>query len=111
MYKGEKKSVRIHGRSTTVRLERPFWSALEEIAEEEGVGLSALISRINGVYWERDMDGSREKDKPNLASCLRVFCLMRATAQDGETPPSPPKVPDLSWLFSQQVGTSGFEND
>jgi len=99
LYKGEKRSIRIRGRSTTVRLERPFWSALEEIAEGECVSISTIISRVNGGFQESDMDESGKKNKANLASCLRVFCLMRATARDGEMPPLPPEVPDMPRLF------------
>lgn len=110
MYEGEKRSIRISGRSTTVRLERPFWSALEEIAEGDGVSLSTLISRVNGGFKERDMDESGKKNKANLASCLRVFCLIRATARDGEMQPSPPEIPDMPRLFPRRVGTSGLES-
>lgn len=66
-YVPEKRSVRIAGHSTTIRLERAFWTVLEEMAGDEGVPVAALIGRI----YEHCLDAN---DK-NLASCLRVVCL------------------------------------
>jgi predicted DNA-binding ribbon-helix-helix protein len=66
-YAPEKRSIRIHGHSTTIRLERAFWSTLELIAEEEGITVGALIARIH--------DHCLMANDKNLASCLRVVCL------------------------------------
>jgi predicted DNA-binding ribbon-helix-helix protein len=66
-YIPEKRSFRILGHSTTIRLERAFWSVLDEMAAEEGVTAGALITRI----YEHCLVNN---DK-NLASCLRVVCL------------------------------------
>jgi predicted DNA-binding ribbon-helix-helix protein len=63
----EKRSVRIHGHSTTIRLEQAFWTVLDEMAREEGVTASALIARIH--------DHCLVTNDKNLASCLRVVCL------------------------------------
>ncbi len=78
MYLGEKRSFRIHSRSTTVKLEFPFWQALEKIAKAKRISLAALISRIDDEYRNGDEPSSGEK---NLASCLRVFCLTSADKQ------------------------------
>jgi len=63
----EKRGFRIHGHSTTVRLERAFWSVLELMAAEEELMLPELIQRIH--------DHCLIANDKNLASCLRVICL------------------------------------
>lgn len=63
----EKRSLRLSGHSTTIRLERAFWTVLEEMAREEGTPLPALVSRI--------ADHCLTTNDKNLASCLRVVCL------------------------------------
>ncbi len=63
----EKRGFRIHGHSTTVRLERAFWSVLEVMAAEEELVLPELIQRIH--------DHCLVANDKNLASCLRVICL------------------------------------
>jgi predicted DNA-binding ribbon-helix-helix protein len=66
-YLPEKRSVRIHGHSTTIRLERAFWTVLDEMAAEQGVVAAALITRIH--------DHCLLNAERNLTSCLRVVCL------------------------------------
>lgn len=66
-YLPEKRSFRIHGHSTTIRLERAFWTVLEELAREEGVTAGALITRVH--------EHCLVNNDKNLASCLRVICL------------------------------------
>ena len=63
----EKRGFRIHGHSTTVRLEAAFWNVLELMAEEQGIMLPELIQRIH--------DHCLVANDKNLASCLRVICL------------------------------------
>lgn len=62
-----RRSMRIGGHSTTIRLERAYWTVLEEMAREEDSTLPALITRIAQHCLNTN-------DK-NLASCLRVVCL------------------------------------
>lgn len=62
-----KRGFRIHGHSTTLRLEAAFWSVLEEMARDEDISLSALIEKIH--------DTCLVANDKNLASCLRVICL------------------------------------
>ena len=71
--RGGKRSFRIHQRSTTIKLESPFWQALEDIAEAQMISLADLIAKIDD-RCRAVTEGAA--DKPNLASCLRVFCLM-----------------------------------
>lgn len=68
MMMAEQRSIRLHGRSTTIRLETPFWQALEKIAQDQTIKISTLIIRIEQKCRTNDRQN-------NLASCLRVFCL------------------------------------
>jgi len=66
-YTPERRSVRIHGHSTTIRLERAYWSVMEDLAEKENTTVAGLITRVH--------DHCQFSDQKNLASCLRVLCL------------------------------------
>ncbi len=66
-YMPVRRSIRLHGHSTTLRLEKAFWAVLEELAEGEGLTLVGLITRIH--------DHCLTTNQKNLASCLRVVCL------------------------------------
>ena len=72
-----KRSVQIAGHATSVSLERPFWDALGEIAQERGLPVRALIAEV---------DGSREAG--NLSSAIRMFVLahFREIARAGGAP-------------------------
>ncbi len=61
----EKLSFSLSGHRTSVALEPEFWAALTEIARQDGMALSALVTRI---------DAERGPQRP-LASALRVFAL------------------------------------
>lgn len=63
----EKRGFRIHGHSTTIRLERAFWNVLEAMAQAQRISLPELIERI--------YDGCLVANDKNLASCLRVICM------------------------------------
>ena len=63
----EKRSFRIHGHSTTIRLERAFWNVVDAMAEDLGETVPRLIERI--------IDQCIVANDRNLASCLRVICL------------------------------------
>ena len=62
-----KKSIRIYGHSTTIRLEKAFWNVLQLMAEDEQVPLPKIIEKIS--------DTCLIANEKNLASCLRVICL------------------------------------
>lgn len=66
-FEPERRSLRIHGHSTTIRLERAYWTVLDILAEDEGVSVVALVTRIS--------DHCQIANDKNLASCLRVVCL------------------------------------
>ncbi len=63
----QKKGFRIHGHSTTIRLEQAFWNVLEWMASNRNVTLAVLIESIH--------DQCIVANDKNLASCLRVICL------------------------------------
>lgn len=62
-----KRSFSLAGHRTSVALEAPFWEALEHMAAERGMRLSALVAEI---------DAARRPDT-KLASALRVAALRR----------------------------------
>lgn len=63
----ERRSLRIHGHSTTIRLERAFWNVLEELAASEDLSVAMVVTKI--------YDHCQFANQKNLASCLRVVCL------------------------------------
>jgi len=66
-FESERRSMRLHGHSTTIRLERAFWTVLGILAAEEDITVTALVTRIH--------DHCQVANDKNLASCLRVVCL------------------------------------
>ncbi len=63
----ERRGFRIHGHSTSVRLEQAFWNVLEDMAGEMRIALPELITRIH--------DQCLVANDKNLSSCLRVICI------------------------------------
>jgi predicted DNA-binding ribbon-helix-helix protein len=70
-----RRTVFLDGRKTSVSLEEPFWSALQEIAAERKLTRSMLVSSI-----------ARDRGDPhNLSSALRTFVLERYRSGAGST--------------------------
>lgn len=63
----EKHSLTLKGHRTSVSLEQEFWTALRDIAREDGKAINALASEI---------DATRDADV-GLASAIRVYVLAR----------------------------------
>jgi len=63
----DRRGFRIHGHSTSIRLERAFWNVLEQMASELNMTLPELITRIH--------DQCMVANDKNIASCLRVICV------------------------------------
>ncbi len=63
----ERRGFRIHGHSTSIRLERAFWNVIELIASEQNLTLPEVITRIH--------DQCIVANDKNIASCLRVICI------------------------------------
>jgi predicted DNA-binding ribbon-helix-helix protein len=59
-----KRSIFISGRKTSISLEDEFWEALREIAAQQGVTMSTLVSTID-----------TNRQHPNLSSMIRLFVL------------------------------------
>jgi predicted DNA-binding ribbon-helix-helix protein len=59
-----KRSVEVRGRQTSLSLEVEYWSALTQIAKEQGVSLQELIGHIKTGY-----------EPFNLTSAVRLFVL------------------------------------
>ena len=59
-----KRSVVIGGQKTSVSLEDAFWTALKQLAREQKIPLTELITGING-----------QRSVGNLSSAIRLFVL------------------------------------
>jgi predicted DNA-binding ribbon-helix-helix protein len=69
-YAFETRSIRLNGQSTSIRLEKVFWSILEEIAEGEGMSVPRFISTLHSevlLMWG---------ERANFTSHLRCICLL-----------------------------------
>lgn len=63
----EKRGFRIHGHSTTIRLERVFWTVLADMSDRMGITLPQLVGQIH--------DQCLVANDKNISSCLRVICM------------------------------------
>ena len=69
-YSCETRAVRLHGHTTSIRLEAEFWAILEEIAGREGLSLARFLCTLHDEVLQR------QGDVPNFASMLRVTCAL-----------------------------------
>jgi predicted DNA-binding ribbon-helix-helix protein len=69
-----KHSLVIAGHRTSISLERAFWDALRNIAEERQSSIAALVAGVDA-----------ERGDANLSSALRVFVL--GASRQRKTPP------------------------
>ena len=60
-----KRSLTVAGHRTSVSLEEPFWTALAEIAEEQGSSVAALVGAVD----------TNRAGATNLSAAIRVFVL------------------------------------
>ena len=67
-----KRSLTLSGHRTSVTLEAEFWEEFRRLADDGGVSINALASRIDA---ERDPEVS-------LSSAIRVFVLRAALERD-----------------------------
>ncbi|WP_371345853.1 ribbon-helix-helix domain-containing protein [Ancylobacter sp. IITR112] len=75
------KSVRLHGFSTSVRLENLYWQVLEEIAQRDGMSLSQLLAKLHEELT------FAHGEVENFASFLRVCCGRYLALQlEGDVP-------------------------
>lgn len=69
------RSIRIGGHATSIQLEAAFWSALDAMAEREGVTTPKLIAALHEELAE--LPGGMT----NFASTLRTVCLLSLAAR------------------------------
>jgi len=66
-----KRSIVRNGQKTSVSLEKEFWEGLREIASQQRISLSTLVSQI-----------AKTRTGKNLSSAIRVFVLNHLCAQN-----------------------------
>jgi len=71
MAHSRKRSVEVRGRQTSISLEVEYWTALGEIAKEQGISLQELIDQIKIGY-----------EPFNLTSAVRLFVLKHYQHRD-----------------------------
>lgn len=69
LYESRTRTVRIHGISTSIRLENFIWDTLAALAAEEGVSTNGLIMTFHDEVMRH------RGDVQNFTSFLRVTCL------------------------------------
>ena len=81
LWESRLRSVRLHGYSTSVRLENIYWRLLEEIAGRDGLSVAEILARL----YEELLEQHGAVD--NFASFLRVCCARYLMLQlAGEIP-------------------------
>ncbi len=63
--------LRLNGQSTSIRLERNFWTIVDGIAQHEGMTTPAFVSKLHSEVLEN------RGEAPNFTSLLRCACLIR----------------------------------
>lgn len=76
-YRSESRSIRLHGHSTSIRLERAFWATLGDIAAGDGLTIPQFVTRLHDEVLE--LHG----EAPNFTSLLRCACLVHLSRQAG----------------------------
>ena len=69
-YAFETRSIRLNGQSTSIRLEKMFWTILEQIAAGENMSIPRFISTLHNetlLVWG---------EVANFTSHLRCICLV-----------------------------------
>ena len=69
-YAYETKSMRLHGYSTSIRLEAAFWAVLDEIAARENMTMPQFVSQLH------DEVEALHGEARNFSSLLRCACLI-----------------------------------
>ncbi len=75
-YQAETRAMRLHGYSTSIRLEAAFWTTLEAIAAQEQLSLARFVTVLYDEIIEKI------GDVQNFTSFLRVTCLHYLHNQD-----------------------------
>ena len=75
-YLYEMRSIRLNGQSTSIRLEKIFWTIIEQIAEDQGMSVPRFLSTLHRealLLWG---------EVPNFTSHLRCICLVAVGKQE-----------------------------
>jgi len=75
-YAFETRSIRLNGQSTSLRLEKVFWSILEKIAADEGMSVPRFISTLHQEIL------LLRGEVPNFTSHLRCICVTARTSAE-----------------------------
>ncbi len=70
-YRPITRRLRLNGQSTSIRLERNFWTIVDGIAQREGMTTPAFISKLHSEVLELRGEAA------NFTSLLRCACLIR----------------------------------
>jgi predicted DNA-binding ribbon-helix-helix protein len=84
------RSIRMHGFSTSVRLEKIYWMLLEEIARRDGLSVAEILARL----YEELLEAHGVVE--NFASFLRVCCARYLMLQLAGDVPADPRRPIAS---------------
>ncbi|MEO0386007.1 MAG: ribbon-helix-helix domain-containing protein [Pseudomonadota bacterium] len=68
-YRSETRRLRLNGQSTSIRLERAFWTILDRMAEERGMSTPGFLSALHAAVLET------RGEPANFASLLRCISL------------------------------------
>ena len=74
-YRNESRSIRLHGHSTSIRLERAFWATLGDIAARDGLSIPQFVTKLHDEVME--LHGEAR----NFTSLLRCACLVHLSRQ------------------------------
>ncbi len=100
LYESRARSLRLHGVSTSIRLENLFWSVLEEIGERDGMTLNQLLTRLYDELTEC------RGEVGNFASFLRVSCARYLALQVAGRIPDDRTVSlrslDPAWVLAEE---------
>ena len=66
------RSIRIHGHSTSLRLEACFWRALDDLARDEGLSTPKLIETLHAEASSMLHDGRRRRAQPRVDPAQRL---------------------------------------
>ena len=70
----KKRSIAIRGHATSISLEDPFWSALQQLASDQNMSVASLVTEI---------DANRQT---GLSSAIRVYILKSLQELISQTP-------------------------
>lgn len=75
-YAPETRRLRLHGQSTSLRLEAAFWEILDGIAAGQGMTTPAFIAKLHDEVLEEHGEAQ------NFSSLLRCSCLLHLARGD-----------------------------